>query len=106
VNIPFENDRFDLVLTFDVLEHLDRSKIKQAIDETVRVSKKHILHKIYTVENKWITYFHKRDFSRVSVFQKKYWQHIFIELHSVSVLRNSLFRLPSFFETIFLLKKK
>lgn len=106
VKIPYEDNRFDLVLTFDVLEHLDRGKIKQAIDETVRVSKKHILHKIYTVENEWITFFHKRDFSRVSVFQKKYWQHIFIELPSVSVLRNSLFRLPSFFETIFLLKKK
>jgi len=106
VKIPYESNKFELVLTFDVLEHLDRGKIKQAIDETVRVSKKHVLHKIYTVENEWITYFHRRDFSRVSVFQKKYWQRTFTDLPSVSVLRNSLFRLPSFFETIFLLKKK
>jgi len=106
VKIPYPDNYFDLVVTFDVLEHLDRSKIKKAILETIRVSKKFILHKIYTIENKWITFTHGEDFSHVSVFSKKYWQNIFSSLSNISVLRNAIFRLPSFFETIFLLKKK
>ncbi len=106
IKIPYPNNSFDLVVTFDVLDHLDRGKIKPAIHESIRVSKKYILHKIYTVENEWITLFHKRDYSRVSVFQKKYWQQLFTSLPTVSVLRNSFFKLPSFFETVFLLKKK
>ncbi|MBI4004609.1 UMP kinase [Candidatus Roizmanbacteria bacterium] len=103
--LPYEENQFDLVLTFDVLEHVERSKIKKAIEETVRVSRKHILHKIYTKENLWINLFHSRDFSHISVFDRKYWQRLFHELPHVSVLRSSFFKLPSFIETIFLLKK-
>ncbi len=105
-NLPFEDNEFDLVVTFDVLEHIERAKIRRATEETVRVSKKHILHKIYTIENKWIKTFHTRDFSRVSVFSKQYWQNLFFSIKEVSILRGQFFRLPSFFETIYLLKKK
>lgn len=105
VNIPYPDNSFDLVLTFDVLEHLERSKIKKAIRETVRVSKKYILHKIYTKENCWINFFHRKDFSHLSVFSKRLWQKIFSSLEGASILRGSFFRLPSFFETIFLLRK-
>jgi len=56
IKIPYPDNYFDLVVSFDVLEHLERSKIKKAILETVRVSKKFILHKIYTIENQWISF--------------------------------------------------
>ncbi len=105
-DLPFEDNSFDLVVTFDVLERVERSKIKRAIEESMRVSRKHVLHKIYTLENTWIRLFHRQDFSRISVFSKKYWYTMFSSLKSTSLLRGSFFKLPLFFETIFLLKKK
>ena len=104
--LPYKKDQFDLVLTFDVLEHVERSKIKIAIDETIRVSQKFILHKIYTRENAWIRWFHGKDYSHVSVFTKKFWQQLFTENRHAALQRNSIFRLPVFMESIFLLKKK
>jgi len=104
--IPYAENNFDLVLTYDVLEHIERSKIKKAISETIRVSKRYIFHKIYTQENHWISLTHGEDFSHLSVFSKKYWQNIFSSFPEISILRNGIFNLPSFFETVFLLKKK
>lgn len=104
--LPFGNDKFDLVLTFDVLEHIETGKLKKAIDETIRVSKKYLFHKIYTRENLWISWFHARDFSHVSVFSKRYWQRLFTEHQNVTLLRGSFFKLPSIFESIFVLRKK
>lgn len=48
LNIPFKNDNFDVVVTSDVLEHLDYSDLNRAIKEITRVSKKYIF---ITVEN-------------------------------------------------------
>jgi uridylate kinase len=106
LKLPFDKDEFDLVVTFDVLEHVDRIKINKAINETIRVSKKLILHKVYTRENLWMTWFSNKDYSRTSVFSAKFWQKKFLEHKDVSLQRNSIFRLPSFMESIFLLKKK
>ncbi len=105
LKLPYTDKEFDLVLTFDVLEHIEKSKIERAIEETVRVSKKYILHKIYTVENRWVTLFHGKDFAHLSVFPRKHWEQIFHSIPNVKVLKGSFFRLPSFFETLFLLKK-
>ncbi len=104
-NIPHKENEFDLVLTFDVLEHVERDKIKKAIEETIRVSNKYIFHKIYTTENIWFNLFHKPDFSIVSFFPKKYWQKFFTEFSTTNLVRPKLV-LPSFIETKFLLKKK
>jgi len=104
--LPYKDNKFDLVLTYDVMEHIERSKLKQAIKESVRVSKKYIFHKIYTRENIWITWFHRRDFSHVSFFTKNYWTYIFSSFKEVNILKKTIFILPSFFETIFVLKKK
>lgn len=106
LKLPFLNDEFDLVLTFDVLEHVDRIKINKAINETIRVTKKYILHKVYTRENFFMTLFSNKDFSRTSVFTAKFWQKKFLEHKDVNLQRNSIFRLPPFMESIFLLKKK
>jgi uridylate kinase len=104
--IPLKNNSFDLVLTFDVLDRIERDKLNKAIAETIRVSKKYILHKIYTIESLWITWFHKPDFSLISIFDRLFWQKKFAAFSQVKILRKSFFRLPSFFETIFLLEKK
>jgi uridylate kinase len=105
VKLPYGDDEFDLVTSFDVLEHIERSKIKKSVEESIRISKKYVLHKVYTRENLWISWLHGKDYSHISVFDRKYWQRLFGELPHVSILRSSFFKLPSFFESIFLLKK-
>lgn len=106
VKLPYEDDEFDLVLTFDVLEHMERAKIKKSIDETIRVSRKYIMHKIYTKENLWIRWLYSKDFSHLSIFTSKFWRRKFLEHPGAVLQRNTIFRLPSFMESIFLLKKK
>ena len=106
VKIPYKKNTFDLVLTFDVMEHIEESKIKRALRETVRVARKNILHKIYTTENEWLSLFHAPDFSHVSVFYKEKWKEIFQSLKDVELSKKSFFKLPNFFETIFILRKK
>lgn len=104
--LPYEDNTFDLVITFDVLEHMEKSKIRKAIGETIRVSRKSILHKIYTKENTWINLFHGKDYSHVSVLNRQFWKKLFTENPNAALQRNSFFKLPSFFESVFLLKKK
>ncbi len=42
-NIPFQNNSFDVVCAFEVLEHLPFDKFEKALSELQRVSKKDIL---------------------------------------------------------------
>jgi len=106
IKLPYKEGEFDLVLTFDVLEHLDRGKIKNAINESIRISRKFIMHKIYTKENFWIRWFHSKDFSHLSIFRRGFWRRKFLEHPDAALQRNSIFHLPAFMESIFLLKKK
>lgn len=105
INLPYPDNQFDLVLTYDVLEQVERSKIKKAVEETVRVSRKYVFHKIFTQENVWFNLTHRRDFSIISFFPKKYWKRIFSSLENIVMVKPP-FQLPSFIETKFLLKKK
>jgi uridylate kinase len=104
--LPYDDDQFDLVVSFDVMEHMERSKIKKAVNETIRVSHKYILHKIFTRENVWVRWLHGVDSSHISVFTRKFWQRLFLENENATLLRNSIFKLPSFMESLFLLRKK
>lgn len=105
-DIPHKDNEFDVVVSFDVLEHLERGSIRKAVDETIRVSKKYIFHKIYTKENSWINMLHGPDHSHVSVFTQKFWHKMFSDNPHITLLKNGFFKLPSFFESVFVLKKK
>ena len=104
--LPFEDNTFDLVVSFDVMEHIERPNIEKSINESIRVSRKYIFHKIYTRENTWISMFHKRDFSHVSVFSHRFWKKMFLANENVILQRRPMFKLPTFFESLFLMKKK
>ncbi|KKP72874.1 MAG: Aspartate/glutamate/uridylate kinase [Candidatus Roizmanbacteria bacterium GW2011_GWA2_35_19] len=103
--IPYSNDSFDHVITIDLLQKLERSKIKKAIKETIRVSNKYIVHKIQTKENAWFDIFHGPDYSNLSLFYKNYWEKLFSSMEEIMIKKIS-FNMPVFFETKFLLKKK
>ncbi|OGK64666.1 hypothetical protein A2262_02090 [Candidatus Roizmanbacteria bacterium RIFOXYA2_FULL_41_8] len=102
--LPFKNNSFEMVISIDVLEHLERSKLQKVVNETVRVAKKAVLHKIFTQENVLLDFFHSDDPSHVSVFSQGFWERLFINTKNVAVARK-FFRLPSYLESVYLLKK-
>jgi uridylate kinase len=104
--IPHEDNSFDAVVTFDVLEHLERSRLRKSVEESIRISRKWIVHKVFTKENHWIHFSHSRDFSHMSVLSIPYWLNMFKYIENVTVVRKLYFRFPSFVETLFLLRKK
>ena len=104
--LSYKNEQFDLVLTFDVMEHLERDKIRSALNETFRVAKKYIYHKIYTTENTWINLLHGKDFSHLAVLSQRFWRKLFLDHPDVVLQRGGFFKLPSFFESVFILRKK
>lgn len=106
-DIPYRDNSFDLVVSFNLLQHLERSKIKQAVQETVRVSKKYVFHKIITSDHNLLyTVFHHRDFSDVSFFHIKYWLKLFSSLKNVTVKITFAINPFDFVGARFLLKKK
>jgi ubiquinone/menaquinone biosynthesis C-methylase UbiE len=48
-NMPFEDNQFDCIVSFDILEHLKESEVDKAVSELYRVSSKQI-HSITTPE--------------------------------------------------------
>jgi uridylate kinase len=105
-DIPYDDNSFDLVVSYNLLQHLEMSKIKGAIKETIRVSRKHIFHKILTPDSLQYLLFHYRDFSNVSFFFAKYWKKIFDSIESVSLVDKLPVIFFDFSGAKFLLKKK
>lgn len=104
--MPFKDDQFDLVFSYDLLEKMDFAHIKKTISESIRVSRKYIVHKIFTKENLWYKVFHRQDFSNLSFYYKNYWEKIFLKFKDKATLVKSKVKLPTFIETKFILKKK
>ncbi len=106
-NIPYEDNAFDLVVSYNLLQHLERSKIRRAVKEMVRVSKNHVFNKIITSDNNIMyTVFHQRNFSNVSFFHTKYWLKLFLSLKTVTVKMAAPINPFDFIGSRFLLKKK
>ncbi|MBL7150967.1 class I SAM-dependent methyltransferase, partial [Candidatus Microgenomates bacterium] len=103
--LPFESNSFDLVTTFDVLEHIETESLKKAVLECNRVAKNHVLHKIFTIKNWWMKRFHGSDLSHVSVYGKEWWRSFFQKL-GLKRSKTPYPHLPRFIETVFLLQKK
>ncbi|MBI2029926.1 methyltransferase domain-containing protein [Candidatus Gottesmanbacteria bacterium] len=103
--LPFNDKSFDVVTTFEVLEHLEINEMKEALSECCRVKKRLVIHKIFTLENKWITKTRGDDFSRINIHNASWWKDFLNSLgyEEVKVL---FFKLPKFMETVFLLDKK
>ncbi len=105
LDIPFANNSFDTVVSFDVLDHIPAEDMPQALAQCNSVAQTHILHKVFTTENGWIRHFYGKDISHVSVYSKHWWHDRFAELGYGE--RSGFFpNLPQFMESIFLLRKK
>jgi len=102
--LPFKDNSFDLVVTYDVFEHVSERDVKNAIDECRRVSSKYCLHKIFTKENMWISFFHGLDLSHINVKKKGWWEKMF-EKEGCKKASRKFLKLPLFMETMFLVEK-
>lgn len=79
VNLPFSNKVFDLVTSFDVLEHIDPSRIKKSLAELSRVSKKFIFSISYVpakINVPFVPNIHK------TIWEEKKWTDIIGEYAS------------------------
>lgn len=104
LNLPYKEEDFDTVTSFNVLEHLEKDNLIKAIEECNRVAKKYTLHKVFTQENKWIHWHRGNDLSCASVFSREWWREFFLK--NKFKLRTKFFPyLPKFMETIFILEK-
>jgi SAM-dependent methyltransferase len=103
--LPFPDKSFDLVTTFDVLEHIPTDKLEKAISECNRVSRTYIMHKLYAIENTWIRKLHGSDLSHVSVYGCDWWRD-FWKTHNYKKVNILYPKLPLWMETLFVLERK
>lgn len=79
-DLPFENSGFDLVVTFNLLEHINEKDLPRAIDESRRVAKRWVLHKIWGT-SRFEQRFPVSDPTHVTVKPNRWWREkLFTEL--------------------------
>ncbi len=105
LSLPYKDNSFETVSTYDVLEHIPTEEIKTAVGECNRVTQKLVMHKIFTSENWWIKHFHPADISHVSIFNQAWWRK-FWQANGMKQINTFFPGFPSFMETLFLLEKK
>lgn len=97
-NLPYIGGSFDLVTTFDVLEHIPEKDLPQAIKECQRVAHQWVLHKIWGT-----TWFERRfpvtDPTHITIRSQKWWRDLFTKLGIVPAAK----LLPKWETGIFLL---
>lgn len=76
-NIPFKDNSFDLVLSISLLEHIPEPKLTSVFRECQRVSKKIVLHKIFT---KTIFQPPVDDPTHITIRPPGWWHRFFKEL--------------------------
>lgn len=106
LRLPYADNEFDLVISFNVLHHMEQGNIKRAVNETVRVAKETIIHKIVTHENTFTQMLYRNDPSHRSIFPIRYWNKLFEAHDQVDIAKKRMFQFPNFFESLFALKKK
>ena len=76
-DIPFKNDHFDLVTSFEVLEHVPETDIDKAVAELVRVSTGHVLMTISLRRAAADPPFPEEPFLHITVKPRSWWDEKF-----------------------------
>lgn len=103
--LPYEDDRFELVISMEILQDFPRGELSELASEINRVSSKYILHKIITLENRFLSKKLTKDASPLSLTNHKFWVNFFHNLDGVTFPKKQIWHLPLFLESVFLLQK-
>jgi len=106
LRLPYADNEFDLVISYHLLHHMEQGNLKRAVNETVRVTKKFIIHKIVTHENTFKHMLYRKDPSHRSIFPVRYWKKLFSTHEQVILSKKQIIQLPTFFESFFTLIKR
>ena len=95
--LPFEDNKFDVVSAYHVLEHIEECKLTKSLQEMARVSRRYIIFEIPTIRNFNAT----TDPAHISVFNANKW---------LSIMRIALgvnweikaYKKPNYFQPFFI----
>lgn len=80
LNLPFQDNRFDVVSCLALLEHIPEKDIKEALKELLRVSQKYVLLQICVKDNPLEQDHYLLDQTHVNVQKSNWWIGIFNNL--------------------------
>lgn len=73
-SIP-EGESYDLVICFDVLEHIPEPQISKVIDDLFKLTKKYLLLSVCTAE----VWPYNRDNTHITFHTKSWWNELFVK---------------------------
>jgi SAM-dependent methyltransferase len=92
--LPFPDQSFDLVVSWDVLEHLDEEQAQQAVAESARVARHAFYHYVNTGEDP-NTHF-PGDESHTDPHPQAWWDDLFAHYGTpVSIVGKTVYRIPA-----------
>lgn len=80
LNLPFKNNEFKAISCLAAMEHIDKENANQALNELLRVSKKHVLLQICVEDNPFERKHYLLDSTHVNVKKSSWWIKKFQEL--------------------------
>jgi ubiquinone/menaquinone biosynthesis C-methylase UbiE len=109
INMPFQNDTFDLVVCFQTLEHLPFKNFQKALEEIKRVSKRDVIISLPYANNYVSLRFncHKINFNFNITVPKFYKKHVFDGQHywEIGKRNYSKLKFKKIIEKHFVIKK-
>lgn len=90
INLPFEDNTFDVVVSTDMLEHLNEQDVELAIKEIKRTTKKYIALKLAMIvetSNSWTNLCKNNGFDipnlHLSIFNSEKWKSYFKDMNLI-----------------------
>lgn len=78
--LPFRDGRFEMVTSFDVLEHVPQAELPRAALECARVTGGQVFHRVCTSDSLHHRALGHRDQTHVSMFPDAWWRGLFARL--------------------------
>lgn len=83
--LPFEDDSFDVVVAFDILEHIPTKDVQKVCKELLRVAKKWVIVRVVTEKLK-----DDLDASHETIKPREYWESKFNSIDITSYLNEKV----------------
>ena len=68
LNLPFEDNQFDVTICINVLHHIHENDLPTAIEQLSRITRKYLILEIKNDANFYYHYIHPKSFSGITVY--------------------------------------